>query len=300
MLSLQNQNHNNNNKPLYAFCVVKVAKNQIKMDKKQVAIFENEEFGKVRVLGTPEEPMFVASDVANALGYKNTRDAIAKHVDDVDKADVAIHDGRQNRTMTIINESGVYALIFGSKLERAKKFKHWVTSEVLPVIRKQGYYGNNEAFCKLAEQYGTLCNTMANQYGTICNAVELIAKTQQQTNEMLSMIVDTVKIMAHHVLQPNQNQNQTKPSLQPYQINKKDTYTASEICSAFGFQSAQQLNNELVRRGIISRDRYNLDITPEYADKGIAILKRFNFRGKEINTYVVWTSQGIDFLKSIL
>lgn len=266
------------------------------MDKKQVAIFENEEFGKVRVLGTPEEPMFVASDVANALGYKNTRDAIAKHVDDVDKADVAIHDGRQNRTMTIINESGVYALIFGSKLERAKKFKHWVTSEVLPSIRRQGYYGNNEAFCKLAEQYGTLCNTMANQYGTICNAVELIAKTQQQTNEMLSMIVDTVKIMAHHVLQPNQ----TKPSLQPNQINKKDTYTASEICSAFGFQSAQQLNNELVRRGIISRDRYNLDITPEYADKGIAILKRFNFRGKEINTYVVWTSQGIDFLKSIL
>ena len=69
-VSLQNQNHNNNNKPLYAFCVVKVAKNQIKMDKKQVAIFENEEFGKVRVLGTPEEPMFVASDVANALGYK--------------------------------------------------------------------------------------------------------------------------------------------------------------------------------------------------------------------------------------
>ena len=99
---------------------------------------------------------------------------------------------------------------------------------------------------------------------------------------------------------PNQTNNQTKPSLQPYQINKKDTYTASEICSAFGFQSAQQLNNELVRRGIISRDRYNLDITPEYADKGIAILKRFNFRGKEINTYVVWTSQGIDFLKSIL
>ena len=81
---------------------------------------------------------FVGKDVAEALGYSNTRDALTKHIDNEDRADVAIHDGRQNRSMIIINESGLYSLVFSSKLPSAKKFKHWVTREVLPSIRKTG------------------------------------------------------------------------------------------------------------------------------------------------------------------
>lgn len=77
--------------------------------------------------------MLVGKDVAEVLGYSNSRDALSNHVDDEDKASVAIYDGRQNRNMTIINESGLYSLVLSSKLPGAKKFKRWVTSEVLPL-----------------------------------------------------------------------------------------------------------------------------------------------------------------------
>ena len=103
-------------------------------------VFNNVEFGEIRVVNVNDKPYFIGKDVASALQYKNTRDALIKHVDDEDKADVVVYDGRQNRKMVAINESGVYSLIFGSKLESAKKFKRWVTSEVLPAIRQTGGY----------------------------------------------------------------------------------------------------------------------------------------------------------------
>lgn len=106
----------------------------------ELQIFNSEEFGQIRTVLIDNEPYFVGKDVAEALGYSNTRDALIKHVDAEDKADVAFHDGSQRRNMVGINESGLYALVFGSKLESAKKFKHWVTSEVLPALRKTGSY----------------------------------------------------------------------------------------------------------------------------------------------------------------
>lgn len=106
----------------------------------KLQIFKNEEFGEIRTIEVNNQPWFVGKDVAEILGYSNTRDALAKHVDSEDKADVAIHDGRQNRYMSVINESGLYSLILSSKLPTAKKFKRWVTSEVLPSIRKNGGY----------------------------------------------------------------------------------------------------------------------------------------------------------------
>lgn len=110
------------------------------MNQNQIQVFENTDFGNVRVVEHNGEPYFVGKDVAEILGYSNTRDALAKHVDDEDKATVAIHDGSQKRNQTVINESGLYSLIIGSKLPEAKNFKHWVTSEVLPSIRKTGKY----------------------------------------------------------------------------------------------------------------------------------------------------------------
>ena len=105
-----------------------------------VQIFDNEEFGLVRVVTIDGEPWLVGKDVATALGYKNPRDALAKHVDDEDKraAQIATPGGTQN--MTLINESGFYSLVFSSELDDAKTFKHWVTSEVLPTIRQTGGY----------------------------------------------------------------------------------------------------------------------------------------------------------------
>ena len=106
----------------------------------EVKIFENKKFGSIRTIMIDDEPWFVGKDVAAALGYSNTRDALAKHVDDEDKNTVAIRDGKGNPNQTIINESGVYSLVFGSKLPEAKEFKHWVTHDVLPSIRKTGAY----------------------------------------------------------------------------------------------------------------------------------------------------------------
>lgn len=103
-------------------------------------IYENKEFGEIRTVNIDGEPWFVGVDIATALGYSNTRDAIAKHIDNEDKATVAIHDGRQKRNITAINESGLYSLILSSELPSAKAFKRWVTSEVLPSIRKNGDY----------------------------------------------------------------------------------------------------------------------------------------------------------------
>lgn len=108
---------------------------------KDLMIFENAEFGQMRTVTINNEPWFVGKDVATALGYAKARNAILSHVLEEDKKDAPIQGtpgGTQ--TMTIINESGLYALIFGSKLESAKKFKHWVTSEVLPSLRKTGSY----------------------------------------------------------------------------------------------------------------------------------------------------------------
>lgn len=106
----------------------------------EVTIFENEKFGIVRTAGTADEPLFCASDICRALGYSNGRKAIADHCDegDVTKRDTPTNSGIQS--MTYINQSGLYALIFGSKLESAREFKKWVTSEVLPSIRKTGSY----------------------------------------------------------------------------------------------------------------------------------------------------------------
>lgn len=115
------------------------------MPKNEVQLFENAEFGKIRTLVLNGDPWFVGKDVAIALGYSNARDAISKHVDEEDKqviqkSQIATLDNVPNRGFIFINESGLYALIFGSKLESAKRFKHWVTSEVLPAIRKTGTY----------------------------------------------------------------------------------------------------------------------------------------------------------------
>ena len=103
-------------------------------------IFNSEEFGEIRTVNINGEPWFVGKDVTMALGYKDTSDALKKHVEFDDKLTRRFADSGQNREMYIINESGLYALIFGSKLDSAKRFKHWVTSEVLPTIRKTGGY----------------------------------------------------------------------------------------------------------------------------------------------------------------
>ena len=109
-----------------------------------VEIFENEEFGKVRTVQIDTETWFVGKDVADALGYQNGSRDITNHTDEEDRLKYQIGTSGQNREQIIINESGLYSLIFNSKLESAKNFKRWVTKEVLPSIRKHGMYVTDE------------------------------------------------------------------------------------------------------------------------------------------------------------
>lgn len=106
----------------------------------ELQIFNSEEFGDIRTITIDNEPWFVGIDVAKSLGYANPKNAVPKHVSEEDKLNTQIEYAGQRREVTIINESGLYSLIFGSKLESAKRFKRWVTSEVLPTIRKTGSY----------------------------------------------------------------------------------------------------------------------------------------------------------------
>lgn len=121
-----------------------------------IILFENSQFGQIRTVGE----LFIAIDIANNLGYQNGSRDINRHVDECDRTSVVVHDGSQNRTMTAINESGVYSLIFGSTLPTAKDFKRWVTSEILPSIRKHGVYATNETLETMLNDPDTMIRTL--------------------------------------------------------------------------------------------------------------------------------------------
>lgn len=144
----------------------------------KLQIFNSEEFGEIRTVTIDGEAWFIGRDVAEILGYANPKNAVPKHVSDEDKLSTQIEYAGQRRTVTVINESGLYALIFGSKLESAKRFKHWVTSEVLPAIRKTGSYQmqnlstemkailiHDEKLVKIDQRVSGLENTMTIDYG---------------------------------------------------------------------------------------------------------------------------------------
>lgn len=121
----------------------------------KIIVFENEDFGELRTVEIDGEVWFVGKDVAEILGYSNTPKAIRDHVDSDDKLTERFVLSGQNREAIVINESGLYSLIFGSKLKSARTFKHWVTSEVLPSLRKTGTY-NTQAFEELKAEVTNL------------------------------------------------------------------------------------------------------------------------------------------------
>lgn len=135
-------------------------------------IFRSEEFGEVRTLMIGGEPWLVGRDVAAALGYSNPRDAIAAHVEEEDKGVAKCDTLGGKQDVVVINESGLYALVFGSKLESAKRFKRWVTKEVLPEIRKTGSY----------QKPMTPEQMMRIQLGMIDGHEERISKLEQTMN----------------------------------------------------------------------------------------------------------------------
>ena len=126
----------------------------------EIKIFENSMFGKVRTIEMNGIPYFVGKDIAKILGYSRPDHAISNHVDDDDKLMYQIDTSGQNRTMFIINESGLYSLVLSSKLPKAKEFKHWVTSEILPSIRRHGAYMTDDILAKTIENPDFLINLL--------------------------------------------------------------------------------------------------------------------------------------------
>ena len=148
-----------------------------------IKIFESEEFGKVRTLMIDGEPWFAGRDIALALGYKDTPKAVKDHVDEEDKRVGVLPTPRGGQEAVIINESGLYSLILSSKLPKAKAFKRWVTSEVLPAIRKTGSY--------TAPQY----EPKRTSVGEVASLIFQLRQTQKAQGTSSRKVAQTVKVV---------------------------------------------------------------------------------------------------------
>ena len=114
----------------------------------EIQIFKNEDFGEVRTIEINNEPWFIGKDVADVLGYQNGSRDVNRHVDEEDRQKIMAFDGSQDRETIIINESGLYSMILSSQLPTAKRFKRWITSEVIPQIRKTGAYHTPKTYAE--------------------------------------------------------------------------------------------------------------------------------------------------------
>ena len=241
------------------------------MNELQLFNFEN---NQVRTLLINDEPWFVGKDVAQILGYSNPRDALSKHVDEEDKKSVAIRDGNKgNPNQTVINESGVYALVFGSKLPSAKRFKHWVTSEVLPTLRKTGGY------------------TMPKTYLEALKAFT----AEVEKNEMLSL---ENKIQTQQI-----NELKPKADYTDRILKTTDLMTITQIAKDYGM-SAKQFNALLHDYKVQFKQNGQWLLYSQYQSKGYTSSETVEFDrsdgtvGVRLNTK--WTQKGRLFLYGLL
>ncbi len=238
----------------------------------QLQIFENKEFGTIRVIDIDGLPWFVGSDVTKRMGYRNSRDALAKHVDAEDKgvANCDTNRGRQN--LTVINESGLYSLIFSSKLPVAKSFTRWITTEVLPSIRKHGAYVTDDILKKLREDEGF--------------AGELIGQLAEERarNAVLSDKVDALsdKARYHDVI-----------------LQCENAVQIGIVAKDYGMTAAafNKLLNGL-------KVQYKVGDTwvlfQSHADKGYTVTRTYHVNENTAKLHTYWTQSGRRFLYDIL
>ena len=236
------------------------------MNNNEVKIFENEEFGKVRTVEVNGEPYFVGKDVATILGYRNPSKAIIDRVDDDDKLSSQFSNSGQAREMTVINESGLYSLILSSKLPTAKQFKRWVTSEILPTIRKTGGYVNNT-------------DMFVNTY---------LPFADDNTKNLFRLQLETIT-------QLNNKIEEQKPKVEYCEkvLNKDGLITTTMIAKDLGLTSAKKLNEILNANRIIYKQSnswhpyadYDWLITEGYADYQ-------SYDVDKSNPILKWTEKG--------
>ena len=236
----------------------------------EIQLFNNPEFGEIRSIQIDNDPWFVGRDIAAILGYSNTQKAIRDHVDDDDKLTERIVLSGQGRDTILVNESGVYSLIFGSKLDKAKAFKHWVTSEVLPQIRQTGGYAAPQQGDKMLDVQMLNARTAnANIYVSLLQHID--TKSESYKSVLMACAANTA---AGQLVLP---------------LPKCDfgmTYSASDIGRMFGI-SKQKVGRIANQNGIKS-DQYG----EYYHDIAANGRECDNFRYNE--SAVTWFA---DFLK---
>lgn len=245
----------------------------------KLEIFENSEFGEIRTVEINNEPWFVGRDVATVLGYSNPRKAIGDHVDDEDKGVTKCDTLGGSQDLTIINESGLYSLILSSKLPNAKAFKRWVTSEVLPAIRKHGLYAIDD----ILENPDI--------------AIQALTKLKEER-------------AARKALEPdNQVKSQQIAELQPKAtyydliLQCKDLLSVTEIAKDYGI-SAKGLNAMLHELGVQYNQSGVWFLYAKYQHEGYTQTKTQNYnrpdgtQGSKVHTY--WTQKGRLFIYNLL
>ena len=244
----------------------------------ELKIFENEQFGSIRTVEIDSTPYFVGKDVAEALGYAKPENAISAHVDEDDKTTTLIQGTGSNykSKAVIINESGVYALVFGSKLPKAKEFKHWVTSEVLPAIRKHGVYAVDEVL-ENPDMLISALQALKEEKAKAKRLTETLAVQEQQIAEL-----------------------QPKASYYDVVLNCKDLVSVTEIAKDYG-KSGKWLNEKLHELGIqFKQGGKTWLLYQKYAQKGYTSTKTQTYNGNdgEIHTKVhtYWTQKGRLFI----
>ena len=238
----------------------------------------NFEGNDVRTLSMDGEPWFVGKDIASALEYKKTRNAIERHVDEEDKQTLTWRDcsetgrtkiwvGNDHSNKVIINESGMYSLIMGSKLESAKRFKRWVTSEVLPSIRKHGAYITD--------------NTLDNLLSDPDTAIKLFTELKNERN-------------ARQLAESTIKEQQPKVSYYDAVLQSKSLMTVTQIAKDYGM-SARALNSKLSELGIQFKQADQWFLYSKYQDLGYTQSKTYtNDKVTRLNTQ--WTQKGRLFL----
>ncbi|HBF4771907.1 prophage antirepressor [Clostridioides difficile] len=222
-------------------------------------VFKNSDFGEIRVIELNGEPWFVGKDVAETLGYKDTSDALKRHVDDEDKGVGEIPTPGGNQNMKIINESGLYSLILSSKLSTAKKFKHWVTRDVLPSIRKTGTYSSKKSECSKDDSEIKYMNAQAR----LKNARVKEAKIYLE-------LADKVDIKEYkQIMYSKTTELLSGETLIPLPKIERKTYSATDIGKMLGI-SANKVGG-LANAYNLKTDEYGIKVwdKAKYSDKQV-------------------------------
>lgn len=248
------------------------------MDNK-LQIFENAEFGSLRTVEINGETYFVGKDVAEILGYANTFDAIDKHIDDEDKLVSQIASAGQMRKVTVINESGLYSLILSSKLPKAKEFKHWVTSEVLPAIRKHGAYFTPKTFDEILKSPLHLMTLLKNW------------QEDREEKERLQEVIEIQNLQISEMT--------PKASYYDLILQSKEALPISIIAKDYGM-SGKAMNQLLHTLKIQYPMSGTWLVYQNYAKKGYTCTKTVSIREDYSKTYTNWTQKGRLFLYETL